>query len=416
MYDLTAPTNVEYAGLAHPAASQSCPGSACLNDFVVQSDGSRSQGTAAQWVSINPPGLSLDFNNPQNNYGFNTLVADPAVAGTIYMGTNYQGIFKSTDGGATWVKLDTGPGSDMIDGGRIWALALDRYDQLTLYAASGYGSGGPLKSTDGGVSWANTLPTGSGVGQQIGTNDIYNVAVDPYTPGHLLASFHSFWHSSQDSGVVESLDGGSTWRIHNPPAGSGWGAGNSVWFLDNSQTWLLGSQNGGLWRTTDAGQSWQHVSSTNIGHGGIYALYRDPVSGALVIATWNGMLRSGDDGVTWQSFNTGLPYAGYDTVFGDGTHLYTAPSFPDGGDNPQAHGPWFTVPETGGTWTPYSTQTPCNNNICNGPVQMAIDPQGTIYSVNWHAGAWKLATGVPQAVVAPPEASPIPTVTPTPDT
>jgi hypothetical protein len=368
------------------------------------------QRPAAQWVAINPPGVSLDFTSASQNYGFNSIVTDAAIPGTVYMGTNYQGIYKSTDRGTTWVKVDTGPGANLIDAGRVWALAIDPFNHSTLYAASGYGSGGPLKSVDGGVSWSHTLPSTNAVAQQIGTNDIYNVAVDPFTPDHLLASFHFFWYGSQDSGVLESMDGGATWAIHNPPPGSGWGAGNSVWFLDDSQTWLVGSQEAGLWRTANSGQTWAHVSTANIAHGGIYSLYRSASTGMLYSAVWNGILKSTDDGLTWQSFVTGLPYAAYESLIGDGTNLYTAPSFPVGGDNGQAHVPWYTVAENGGTtWKAFDGQTPCSNNVCNGPVQLALDvSDGTVYSANWNAGVWKLETGV----VPVPAATNVPTDTP----
>jgi hypothetical protein len=134
------------------------------------------------------------------------------------------------------------------------------------------------------------------------------------------------------------------------------------------------------------------VSQTNIAHGGVNALYRSPSTGVLVIATWNGLLRSADDGQTWQDFSSGLPYAAYETVLGDGRHLYTAPSFPEG-NNGQADGPWYVTSETGGGWTPYSSQTPCVNGVCNGPVDGAFDPAtGTLYAVAWNAGAWMLPT------------------------
>jgi photosystem II stability/assembly factor-like uncharacterized protein len=363
--------------------------------------------TAGQWLAINPVGVSLDPARPHDNYGINTVVIDPKSPGTLYLGTNYQGIYESTNGGASWAKIDTGAGSSLVDQGRVWALALDPFNHTTLYAASGYGAGGPLKSTDGGVSWTHTLPSSSPTAQQLGTNDIYNVAVDPYTPNHLLASFHYYWYGNQDSGVIESTDGGASWSIHNPPPGAGWGAGNSIWFLDSSHTWLLGSQNAGLWRTTDAGQSWTQVSSTSIAHGGTKALYRNPRTGLLVIATWNGVLRSTDAGQSWQDFARGLPYAAYETVASDGRHLYTAPSFPES-TNAQATGPWYTVAEGGTDWTAYNSQTPCTHGVCNGPVDAAFDPvSSTIYTANWNAGAWMLATGAPSAT-APVSDAPAP--------
>jgi len=133
----------------------------------------------------------------------------------------------------------------------------------------------------------------------------------------------------------------------------------------------------------------------------------------LYTAVWNGILKSTDNGVSWQNFATGLPYAAYDSVFGDGVNLYTAPGFPVGGDNVQAHGPWYAAAENGSTsWGPYNSQTPCTNGVCNGPVQLALDAvEGTIYSANWGAGVWRLNTGVAPVPLGTP--APMATSTPT---
>jgi photosystem II stability/assembly factor-like uncharacterized protein len=350
--------------------------------------------TAAQWQDIDIPGVSNDFNQPANNYGYNTVAVNPVSPTIVYVGTNYQGLYRSADSGATWTKIDTGAGADLLNGGRIWALAIDPFNPTTLYAASGYGSGGPLKSTDGGVSWRHMLPPHNATAQRLGTNDVYSVAVDPYTPNHLLASFHHNWLPAvSDSGVIESSDGGQTWTTHNPPAGSGWNIENSVWFLNNSTSWLLGSNQAGFWRTTDSGASWAQVSANHITAGGINSLYRDSQRGALYAAHSSGIMKSTDNGASWTEFSAGLPNAGYETLSSDGANLYTAPSYPTGGDYDQAHGPWYTVSITGTTWVRYNNQQTCDssNNVCDGPVMMARDPAGSaIYAANWLGGLWKL--------------------------
>jgi hypothetical protein len=351
----------------------------------------------SRWQNIDIPGVSNNFSQPSNNFGYNTVLVDPTRPNIVYVGTNYQGLYRSSDSGATWHKIDTGAGAIMVDGGRLWALALDPFNPNTLYAASGYGSGGPLKSTDGGISWSHTLPIGNATEQRLGTNDIYSVVLDPYTPNHLLASFHSKWsRGASDPGLIESADGGRTWTIHNPPAGSGWGAEISVWFVNNSATWIVGSQNAGFWRTTNSGTSWIQVSPNNMAAGGVYSVYRDPTSGTLYAAYWDGIMKSVDNGASWTDFSAGLPpFATFETVASDGANLYTAPSYPFSGDYAQAHGPWYTVPAAGSTWVSYNDQQTCDNsnNICNGPVMMARDAtHNTLYSVNWLGGVWKLMT------------------------
>ena len=109
-------------------------------------------------------------------------------------------------------------------------------------------------------------------------------------------------------------------------------------------------------------------------------------------------MKSTDNGASWTDISAGLPNSGYEAIISDGANLYTAPSAPYGGDYPQAHGPWYTLPPTGSTWAGYNNQQPCDssNNVCNGPVMMARDSTtNIIYSVNWLGGVWKLAAPPP---------------------
>jgi hypothetical protein len=335
------------------------------------------------WASIAPPGVSTNFNNPANNYGFNSMVLDPTDPRVLFVGTNYQGLWKSTNQGATWKKINTGAGGSLLDQGRLWTLAIDPFNHRTLWTTSGYGTGGPLKSTDGGVSWS-LLPAGAPTQY----NDVYSIELDPYAPGHVLMAWHSPWSTdSTNSGVSESHDGGSTWINHPPPPGSNWRAGNAAWFLNNSHTWLLGSQNGGIWRTTDSGAHWAKVRNENITHGGINALVRDPAGGYLYLATGVKIGISKDNGLTWID-SPGLSYNYYETVVSDGTNIYTAPSYPV----PQyVDGPWYYMPIAGGTsWKPYNTQHTCAKGICNGIVMGASDTvHHTAYAVNFLGGVWK---------------------------
>ena len=73
-----------------------------------------------------------------------TLAIDPATPTILYAGTALD-VFKSTDGGATWVELN--------NSGTYYDLAIDPATPTTLYAGT---NGGVLKSTDGGVSFRNT--------------------------------------------------------------------------------------------------------------------------------------------------------------------------------------------------------------------------------------------------------------------
>jgi photosystem II stability/assembly factor-like uncharacterized protein len=113
-----------------------------------------------------------------------SLAIDPQNPTTLYAGTGYnypdicRGVFKSTDGGSSWIEL--GPRDRSIS-----AMAIDPQTPTTLYASSSQwacSGGGPdvspgvYKSTDGGSSWVAIDPRLTRA-----------LAIDPQTPTTIYA-------------------------------------------------------------------------------------------------------------------------------------------------------------------------------------------------------------------------------------
>jgi len=246
-----------------------------------------------------------------------------------------------------------------------------------LYIADGVrgNSMGFWLSTDGGLNLVQ--PEGFNKWQlAVGVIDVYDVAPDPANFNHLLLSFHNPWRTT-GAGVAESFDRGDTWVSHYPPPGSNWYAGMSIAFLGNSNTWLLGSQGQGYWRTADSGTTWKQVSTVNIQHGG-GNIYRTK-SGVLYASGNPANLKSTDNGVTWTSIGQG--FYGYNSIFGDGSLLYTAQCF-----SPPAYignSTFKTSPENDGqTWTLYNNQV-----FEQCPFEMTFDAGNKIlYSASWTVG------------------------------
>lgn len=374
--------------------------------------------TGPLFQNIDPSGVSFNPNSPANNYGTSSVVVDPFSPTTIYAGFDYQGIWKTTNGGTTWVKVNTGTGGSLVDSGRPWVMAADPYHQGTFYVTAGYGNGGVLKSTNNAVSWTDVY-AGSAVSQSVQSSDFNAIRVDPFTPNHIIASFHGFWNGNLSPGVVESTDGGATWIQHNPGNGS-WGAGSYVQFGNSSTQWLMLTQSDGIWLTNNSGGSWTQVNTNDAAHGGSEGFYRNPGTNTIIVLAGTTVIRSTDNGNTWTDIGSGLPGAYFGALPTDGTYLYTAPAFPDGGDNPQSHGPWYAWKLDGSfsSWQTYNngTQSPCdtNTNVCNGPNVFSLDStNGIMYTGNFLAGVWKLSTGGPVATPTPTN-TPAATSTPTP--
>jgi hypothetical protein len=215
---------------------------------------------------------------------------------------------------------------------------------------------------------------------------VYNIAIDPADGRHLLVGFHQGWAGTENSGVMESKDGGATWILHQPQGW--WGKGNYALFID-SNTWLLATQENGFWRTANAGATWTQVVSSNVANmpHGAGSVYRS-ANGTVYTASSIGILRSTNNGASWTRVGPANTPDGYMSVIGDGVRLYTQRA--NTGNAISAPLPYYTSLESDGvTWVPYNGQT-----FTNGPGHMAFDPTNRIlYSSNWMAGVWKLSVG-----------------------
>ena len=282
--------------------------------------------TAGTWKNLSPAGW------PFGNTFTQGLAVDPCNPAVMYLTTSsftpsQAGLFKTIDGGSNWTKI--GKLDEPI------RVRIDPKNTQHLYAGDGVRGGtmGFFVSMDGGATWDmpksfSDLRTSQG----LYANDVYDVAVDPTDFAHVLVGFHGAWGWTDtkwnaNAGVLESKDGGTTWIIHAPK--DGWGYGHAIHFLYNpelglgdSKTWLLGTQGPGQWRTTDAGETWTKVSDIGIQHGGGSIYYTK--AGVLYSTGGNQNLRSTDNGATWTPVGPG---GGYNGIIGDGKQLYIAKCF-----------------------------------------------------------------------------------------
>ena len=124
------------------------------------------------------------------------------------IGTGY-GVFKSTDYGSTWKKINSG-----LETVETNIIALDPNNQQILYL--GTDDNGIYKSTDGGTSWTKLAVTG--LPQKYGVGDI---VIDPNDSNRVYAATVDYFRLSLDRGMVGdhgvyfSKDGGKTWKPFN---------------------------------------------------------------------------------------------------------------------------------------------------------------------------------------------------------
>ncbi|MDN5273936.1 hypothetical protein QTO31_18365 [Chloroflexus sp. MS-CIW-1] len=100
-------------------------------------------------ISLSQPiPVSAGFNawssiGPEGGWIY-ALAIDPTTPSTLYAGAYGGGVFKSTNGGATWSAVNTG-----LSNKEVWALAIDPINTNTIYVAT---YGGVFKSANGGAT------------------------------------------------------------------------------------------------------------------------------------------------------------------------------------------------------------------------------------------------------------------------
>ena len=174
-----------------------------------------------------PTGNCIDnFGFPQADYPIPVpLLVDPVDGNTLYVGTYLRlfssesgyvpsvanGVFKSTDGGVTWVQRSTGlpryPGS-AASAHAVLALVMNPSNRSILYAASNpfdssVASGNVYKSIDAGLNWA---VAGTGLAGQ----DIRALLIDPENTLRIYAA--SGGNALNPGAVFVSENGGLTWN------------------------------------------------------------------------------------------------------------------------------------------------------------------------------------------------------------
>jgi hypothetical protein len=342
------------------------------------------------WKNITPPDLDLPDAPPP--YGLAYVEIDPSDPCTLYATSDEAGAWRTSDGGTSWTRL--GELDSPI------AIKIDPDDPKHLYATQGVRGEtlGFWVSYDGGETWEH--PPGYAELVEKTTNDFTSIAVDPTDFKHVLLGSHSPWEGLENAGIIETKDGGETFLIHAPvPEFSAGSMGVNFLYdpasgVGDANTWLIGTDGEGLWRTSDGGKNFTRVTPAgvwpdfSITHGGQQLYYAS--SGAIYVGGFVYPARSLDNGLNWESLDT-LPYATYYSVVGDGKRLYTQVSFTgdNGGRDPE---PYYVSPEDDGlNWSEYDPHGTGPQTFIDGPFVMRFDKaNGILYSANWDAGLWAL--------------------------
>jgi photosystem II stability/assembly factor-like uncharacterized protein len=254
------------------------------------------------WQSIGPTPPAI-----------NAAIAADAASRTIYIGSAGGGVLKSTDGGASFLAVNNGLGGSIVtgivvapnnpnlvyattqfdgfyktvDGGAHWSggyrggftLLMDPGNPNILYSASG-----PFdyvqKSVDGGDTWSYAA-------EGLGEASIFALAIDPHDSNVIYAG-------SMGQGAYKSVDGAATWAPINVDSYV-----NALLVdPDDSNVVYAGTDRHGVYRSADGGSSFVRIGSPKVAS--ILALAKSGQTLYAGTAT-QGVSESVNGGRTWKN-------------------------------------------------------------------------------------------------------------------
>ena len=259
---------------------------------------------AGIWQNVTPSGQS---SKPAVNGTVGAaVIVDPFDPRTVWLGTGGENdeIWRSDDCGATWSRVNTGPGSvgdnatlGGVGDGAQWSMQADPVEPGVLYAVSGYGAQSLWKTIDGGQIWKDVL-AGSEYETHADYRFVNNVSLDPTDHLHVVVSTHGGCSAPYDpSCIAETKDGGSSWRTLKAP--EGWAEGGGLIIVKGGLWVWCGSS---MMVTKDAGASW--ATDALAGGGSCEAEYTirsfvPAPNGKYYLGSRSGVLES-TDGIQWQ--------------------------------------------------------------------------------------------------------------------
>ncbi len=175
---------------------------------------------------------------------------------------------------------------------------------------------GLFKSSDGGMTWVNKQ---NGIS---GFKNTWSTDIDPIDEKIIYVA-------TNDSGIVKSIDGGENWNQINNGLGDVKSFHSVSICPANTMVLLTGSTDGQIFRSEDSGSSWHPVLSDLRTNDNVVSIIFNPISSThqvYAVCNVTGFYVSSDDGQTWQKFNNGLlirEVIGL-TITPDGSAVYAA--------------------------------------------------------------------------------------------
>jgi photosystem II stability/assembly factor-like uncharacterized protein len=308
------------------------------------------EGLIARWSLVGPSNIGGRITS---------IALDPTNASIIYAGAASGALWKSTDNGGTWSNIFT-------QSFTIGSVILDPTNPQIVYVGTGeanpggvaiYPGNGIWRSTNGGNSWTNLGLTNSG---QIG-----RLAIHPSSPNRIFAAALGRYRSrTQERGIYRTTNAGTSWQ--------------RVLFVDD---------------TTGACDVIINPANPNRILAAMWTRYR-PITYSVINSSVSGLFLSANGGDTWTQVTNGFP--NNDPTVGR-ISLGVSPSQPNIVFAIVSNGTGvmgiYRSGDAGDSWTRVSTSTFGNEGQSWYNTFIAVSPIDTNYVLSGFTNFYRSSNG-----------------------
>lgn len=195
---------------------------------------------AGEWSSLGP--AAIPAGKGYKGLGrLNAIGFHPTDPNTLYVGAPSGGVWKTTDGAASWHST-----TDVLPTLGVSAIVVDHANPQTVYIGTGDRDAGDapgygvMRSTDGGSTWElwNT-----GMGERVVARLIQHPTND------------QILYAATNTGIYKTTNGGASWVLKKA------GNTNDLVFKPNNPNTLFAIGGGSFFRSTDGGDNWSNITN-----------------------------------------------------------------------------------------------------------------------------------------------------------
>jgi photosystem II stability/assembly factor-like uncharacterized protein len=323
-------------------------------------------------------GLRYRSIGPARGGRVTTVTGVPSQPFTFYMGSTGGGVWKTVDAGQNWTNVTDG----QIGAGSMGAIDVSQSDPNTIYIGTGSDGlrsnvsigDGVYKSADAGKTWAH-----------VGLRDVGNIGgirVHPSNPDvAFVAAIGNPFKPNAERGVFRTKDGGKSWQkvlfvsdstgavdvefqpgTPNVVFAAMWRGERKPWTI------ISGAREGGIYRSTDGGDTWTRVTNglpnELVGKANIAVSNANPNRVYVLIEAkpGSGLYRSDDGGQSFQLAST------FSQIITRPFYYTTITADPKNADVVYAGSEgYYRSPDAGKTWQPMRTPHGDNHDMWINP-------------------------------------------------